>query len=105
MPRLRGVSAIAVLSPLMLAVVLSMPASAQLAGKTIRIGVGTPLTTGSATFGIEMRQAVDLAIAERNAAGGVLGAMIAAEIADDTADNAKGEVVAKGFCEAPEILG
>ena len=48
-------------------------AEGDLAGRNIRIGVAGPLTTPSATFGVEMRQAVDLAIDERNAAGGVLG--------------------------------
>jgi len=51
---------------------------AQLSGSEIRIGIGGPLTTGSATFGVEMRQAVDLAVAERNAAGGILGAKVTA---------------------------
>ena len=46
----------------------------DLTGQEIHIGVAGPLTTPSATFGVEMRQAVDLAIDERNAAGGVLGA-------------------------------
>jgi branched-chain amino acid transport system substrate-binding protein len=62
-------------------------ASAQLAGSEIHIGVGAPLTTGSATFGVEMRQAVDLAVAQANAAGGILGAKIVADVADDAANN------------------
>ena len=61
----------------------AQPASAQLAGSEIHIGVGGPLTTGSATFGVEMRQAVDLAVAEANASGGILGAKIVADAADD----------------------
>jgi ABC-type branched-subunit amino acid transport system substrate-binding protein len=48
-------------------------AESDLAGQEIRIGVAGPLTTPSATFGLEMRQAVDLAIDEQDAAGGVLG--------------------------------
>jgi branched-chain amino acid transport system substrate-binding protein len=80
-------------------------AAAQLSGQEIRIGVGGPLTTGSATFGVEMRQAVDLAVAERNAAGGVLGAKIAAVAADDEASNAHGEAVAGQFCDDPAVLG
>ena len=48
----------------------------ELTGQEIRLGVAGPLTTPSATFGLEMRQAVDLAIDERNAAGGVLGGKI-----------------------------
>jgi branched-chain amino acid transport system substrate-binding protein len=80
-------------------------ASAQLAGQDIRIGVGGPLTTGSATFGTEMRQAVDLAVAEKNAAGGVLGAKIVAVAADDEANNQRGEAVARQFCDDPAVLG
>jgi branched-chain amino acid transport system substrate-binding protein len=80
-------------------------ASAQLSGQDIRIGVGGPLTTGSATFGVEMRQAVDLAIGEKNAAGGVLGARIAAVAADDEASNQRGEAVARQFCDDPAVLG
>src|SRR3984957_7450463 len=80
-------------------------ARAQLSGAEIRIGVGGPLTTGSATFGVEMRQAVDLAVAEKNAAGGILGAKIIADAADDIANNQQGEAVAKGFCDAPGVLG
>src|SRR5450631_4533923 len=80
-------------------------ASAQLAGQEIRIGIGGPLTSGSATFGVEMRQAVDLAVAEKNAAGGVLGAKIVAVAADDEASNQRGETVARQFCNDPAVLG
>jgi branched-chain amino acid transport system substrate-binding protein len=88
-----------------LAVVIAGPASAQLAGQEIHIGVGGPLTTGSATFGVEMRQAVDLAVAEKNAGGGILGARVVAVAADDQADNPKGAADAKGFCDDPADLG
>jgi branched-chain amino acid transport system substrate-binding protein len=80
-------------------------ASAQLSGQDIRIGVGGPLTTGSATFGVEMRQAVDLAVAEKNAAGGLLGAKIVAVAADDAANNQRGEAVARQFCDDLAVLG
>src|SRR5579872_1805960 len=79
------------------------PASAQLAGQEIHIGVGAPLTTGSASFGVEMRQAVDLAVAEKNAAGGILGAKVVADVLDDKADKAEGEAVAKKFCDGPAL--
>jgi branched-chain amino acid transport system substrate-binding protein len=80
-------------------------AAAQLSGQEIRIGIGGPLTTGSATFGVEMRQAVELAVAERNAAGGVLGAKVVAVAADDAASNQHGEAVARQFCDDPAMLG
>jgi branched-chain amino acid transport system substrate-binding protein len=83
----------------------SLPVSAQLAGKQIHLGIGGPLTTPSAAFGVEMRQAVELAVAEKNSAGGILGAKIVALAVDDQASNDKGEAVARGFCDDPDMLG
>jgi branched-chain amino acid transport system substrate-binding protein len=98
----RSVAGIAAAIGLILA---ATPARAQLAGKEIHVGVGGPLTTGAATFGVEMRQAVELAVAERNAAGGLLGAKLVADALDDEASNAKGEGVAKTFCDQASVLG
>jgi branched-chain amino acid transport system substrate-binding protein len=78
--------------------------AADLTGQEIRIGVAGPLTTPSATFGLEMRQAVDLAIDERDSAGGVLGGKIVAAVMDDAADAEKGKVVAKSLCDDPRVL-
>jgi branched-chain amino acid transport system substrate-binding protein len=83
----------------------STDAGAQLAGKEIHIGIGGPLTTGSSGLGIEMRQAVELAVDEKNAAGGILGAKLVAKAEDDAADAQKGEAVAKDFCADPADLG
>jgi branched-chain amino acid transport system substrate-binding protein len=90
---------------LVLAVAMAFPAKAQLAGKDIRIGIGGPLTTTSAGFGIEMKQAAELAIEERNAAGGVAGAKVVAMALDDKADAETGKAVARTFCDDPAILG
>jgi branched-chain amino acid transport system substrate-binding protein len=95
---------LAVASLAVLALTLAPPASAQLAGKEIHIGIGGPLTTGAATFGVEMRQAVELAIAEKNAAGGILGATLVPDAVDDGADAAKGEAAAQHFCDDPADL-
>jgi branched-chain amino acid transport system substrate-binding protein len=82
-----------------------IPVSAgDLTGQEIRIGVAGPLTTPSATFGLEMRQAVDLAIDERDAAGGVLGGKIVAVVIDDQADAEKGKAAAKALCDDPRVL-
>ena len=86
---------LAVASLAVVALALAPPASAQLEGKEIHIGIGGPLTTGAATFGVEMRQAVELAIAEKNAKGGILGAKLVPEAVDDGADAAKGEAAAQ----------
>jgi branched-chain amino acid transport system substrate-binding protein len=76
----------------------------ELTGQEIRIGVAGPLTTPSATFGLEMRQAVDLAIDERDAAGGVLGGKIVTVVIDDQADAEKGKAAAKALCDDPRVL-
>jgi branched-chain amino acid transport system substrate-binding protein len=78
--------------------------AADLTGQEIRIGVAGPLTTPSATFGLEMRQAVDLAIDERDATGGVFGGKIVAAVMDDAADAEKGKAVAKALCDDPRVL-
>jgi branched-chain amino acid transport system substrate-binding protein len=76
----------------------------DLSGQEIRIGVAGPLTTPSATFGLEMRQAVDLAIDERDSAGGILGGKIVAAVIDDAADAEKGKAAAKSLCDDPRVL-
>jgi branched-chain amino acid transport system substrate-binding protein len=63
------------------------------------------LTTTSAGFGVEMKQAVELAVDERNDAGGVAGAKVTAVAVDDKADPETGKAVAKSFCDDPAILG
>src|SRR5580704_19357207 len=81
------------------------PAAAQLSGKDVKIGIGGPLTTTSAGFGVEMKQAVELAVDERNDTGGVAGAKVVAVALDDKADAETGKAVAKTFCDDPTILG
>src|SRR3984957_7285409 len=76
----------------------------DLTGQEIRIGVAGPLTTPSATFGVEMRQSVDLAIDERDRAGGLLGGKVVAEVIDDQADAEKGKAAAKALCDDPRVL-
>src|SRR5215831_4027317 len=97
------------LAPLAMALALvatsANVAQAQLAGREIHIGIGGPLTTASATFGAEMRHAVDLAVEEKNAGGGILGGKILAIAVDDEASNDKGTIAAKQFCDDPLNLG
>jgi branched-chain amino acid transport system substrate-binding protein len=80
------------------------PAWPQLQGQTIRIGVGAPLTGGAASFGREMSNAVELALEEQNAAGGLLGARVEARVVDDEASETKGQALAAGLCGDPTIL-
>ena len=82
------------------------PATAQaLRGQVIRIGIGAPLTGGAASFGVEMRNAVELAIEDQNRAGGVRGAKLEAAVFDDEASDAKGQAGATTLCQDPAVLG
>jgi branched-chain amino acid transport system substrate-binding protein len=93
--------------PLMVALALAMSghAAAQTQSKVVKIGIGGPLTTTSAGFGVEMRQAVELAVDEYNAAGGLDGTKVVAVAVDDKADAEVGKAAAKSFCDDPAILG
>ena len=82
------------------------PATAQaLQGQVIRIGIGAPLTGGAASFGVEMKNAVELAIEDQNRAGGVLGAKLEAAVFDDEASDAKGQAGATTLCQDAAVLG
>src|SRR5262245_1339773 len=87
------------------AVMVSGQAAAQMPAGELKIGIGGPLTTTSAGFGVEMRQAVELAVDERNGAGGLAGRKVVAVASDDQADPETGKAVAKSFCDDPAILG
>jgi ABC-type branched-subunit amino acid transport system substrate-binding protein len=56
-------------------------------------------------MGAEMRQAIDLAVEETNAAGGILGAAISAAVNDDASDIEQGQHVARKFCAERNLLG
>jgi branched-chain amino acid transport system substrate-binding protein len=86
-------------------VLMSGQAAAQTPAKVVKIGIGGPLTTTSAGFGVEMRQAVELAVDEYNGAGGRDGTKVIAVAIDDKADAEVGKAVAKSFCDDPAILG
>jgi branched-chain amino acid transport system substrate-binding protein len=101
MPRIRVLAIVAV----GLCVVMAAPARAKGEGPPVRIAIGAPLTGGAATFGVEMKQAVEMAVEEQNAAGGLRGVRVEATVADDEASDAKGQAVARTFCDDPTILG
>jgi branched-chain amino acid transport system substrate-binding protein len=94
--------------PILTAVALALaagPAAAQLSGQTVVIAVAGPLSGGASALGIEQKQGVQVAVDERNAAGGILGASVVLAEADDRADAAEGKAVAQRFCDDPRVLG
>jgi branched-chain amino acid transport system substrate-binding protein len=83
-----------------IAVTLAFTASLVLAGTAqaqIKIGVGAPITGGSAAFGAQIRSGVEQAVADINAAGGILGQKLTVSVGDDRADPKEGVSVANRF--------
>ena len=77
---------------LTVALAVSGPALAQ-----VKFGVGGPITGPNAATGAQMKNGVDQAIIDINAAGGILGQKITAEYGDDVSDPKQGVSVANKF--------
>ncbi|MBS3849864.1 branched-chain amino acid ABC transporter substrate-binding protein [Devosia sp. J2-20] len=71
----------ALLATTAIAMAFAAPAYAEM-----KIGILVPTTGSEATYGQDMANAVDLAIAEINAAGGVLGEQLSSVVGDDGCD-------------------
>ena len=74
----------------------------------IPLGYTATLSGDFASYGLEMREGIDLAIEEINADGGVLDRELTLEGVDDEGKPANGPVIAQEFCdnaEIPVVLG
>jgi branched-chain amino acid transport system substrate-binding protein len=83
----------------------------------IVIGMAGPMTGDLQKYGLEMRRGAELAVADLNAAGGILGHKVVLEVADDhcgkqDAEDAAKELIQKGvvfvdghFCSGSTIEG
>jgi branched-chain amino acid transport system substrate-binding protein len=63
----------------------------------IIIGVGGPFTGPNAAFGAQMQKGVEQAVADMNAAGGILGEQITVVFGDDASEPQQGVSVANKF--------
>jgi len=63
----------------------------------VKIAVGGPMTGGSAAFGAQLKQGTEQAVADINAAGGILGQKLVLTNGDDRADPKEGVSVANKF--------
>jgi branched-chain amino acid transport system substrate-binding protein len=79
-----------------LAVAASL-AAANTAAAEVKLGVAGPITGGSAAFGAQLKQGAEQAVADINAAGGILGQKIVLSVGDDRADPKEGVSVANKF--------
>jgi branched-chain amino acid transport system substrate-binding protein len=72
-------------------------ALADTAAAQVKLGVGGPITGGSAAFGAQLKNGVEQAVQDINAAGGILGQKIQLLVGDDRADPKEGVSVANKF--------
>ena len=64
---------------------------------TLKIGVAGPITGPNAAFGAQLQKGTEQAVADINAAGGILGMQIELSVGDDVSDPKQGVSVANGF--------
>ena len=71
------------------------------------IAVAGPMTGGESAFGRQMKNGADMAIADINAAGGVLGKKLALDVEDDACDPKQARSVAEkiGSAKIPFVAG
>ena len=88
---------------LALGLAIAAPAFAQ----DISVGVAGPMTGGEATFGRQLKNGAEQAVADINAAGGVLGKKLKLEIGDDACDPKQARSVGEKFAgmKVPVVVG
>jgi branched-chain amino acid transport system substrate-binding protein len=76
-------------------------------GQDLTVGVAGPMTGGEATFGRQMTNGAELAVADINAAGGVLGKKLKLEAGDDACDPKQARSVGEKFAgmRVPFVAG
>jgi branched-chain amino acid transport system substrate-binding protein len=72
-------------------------AFSSVANAQIKIGVAGPITGANAAFGAQLKNGVEQAVADINAAGGVNGQKLEVVVGDDAADPKQGVSVANKF--------
>src|SRR5437016_693432 len=73
----------------------------------LTVGIAGPMTGGEATFGRQMNNGAELAVADINAAGGVLGKKLKLEAGDDACDPKQARSVGEKFAsmKVPFVAG
>src|SRR5689334_11213268 len=75
-----------------MALALGSPAQAQ-----VRMGVAGPFSGANAAFGMQLKNSASVAVADVNAAGGILGQKIEVSVGDDVSDPREAVSVANKF--------
>jgi branched-chain amino acid transport system substrate-binding protein len=92
------------LASLCIAALLTVAAAPPASAQTIKIGVFGPLTGDAAAMGSSEKEAVELAIKEKNDAGGIRGKKIEVVYGDDAGKPEEAVNVAKRLISRDEVL-
>src|SRR5205085_12155506 len=90
-----------------LACIASMALASTAFAQDITIGVAGPMTGQYASFGQQLKNGADMALADINAAGGVMGKKLAIEVGDDACDPKQARAVGEKFAgmRVPFVAG
>ena len=80
-----------------LALGASLALSTTALAQDISVAVAGPMTGGESAFGRQMKNGAEQAVADINAAGGVLGKKLALQVGDDACDPKQARSVAEKF--------
>ena len=92
------------LASLCIAALLTVAAAPPASAQTIKIGVFGPLTGDAAAMGSSEKEAVDLAVKEKNDAGGIRGKKVEVVYGDDAGKPEEAVNVAKRLISRDEVL-
>lgn len=92
------------LASLCIAALLTVAAAPPASAQTIKIGVFGPLTGDAAAMGSSEKEAVELAIKEKNDAGGIRGKKVEVVYGDDAGKPEEAVNVAKRLISRDEVL-
>jgi branched-chain amino acid transport system substrate-binding protein len=90
-----------------LALGASLAMSTAALAQDLTVAVAGPMTGGESAFGRQMKNGADMAVADLNAAGGVLGKKLALDVEDDACDPKQARSVAEkiGSAKIPFVAG
>src|SRR6188472_610144 len=86
---------------------MSLAFAGTASAQDITVGVAGPMTGQYASFGTQLKNGADAAVADINAAGGVMGKKLKLEVGDDACDPKQARAVAEKFASAkvPFVAG
>jgi branched-chain amino acid transport system substrate-binding protein len=90
-----------------LAAVTSIALFGAASAQEITVGLAGPMTEKYASFGMQLKSGAEMAVADINAAGGVLGKKLKLEIGDDACDPKQARSIAEKFAsmKVPFVAG